>query len=94
MSPGIALAVLVAVTGAIIAACYDVPTPACGFICGPGGACPDGYTCAADRYCHLDGQPASLVCSRPDAPVPADAAIDTPVDAAIDAPVDAPDAGS
>ena len=58
---------LIALCGALIAACYDVPTPACGFACGPDGACPDRYTCAADRYCHLAGSPADLMCGRPDA---------------------------
>jgi len=70
---GIALALLIALGGAPIAACYDVPTPACGFACGPDGACPEGYTCAADRTCHLDGSPADLMCARPDAATPADA---------------------
>jgi hypothetical protein len=36
--------------------CYTEPQPDCGFICGPGGACPGNYTCnAADNRCHLDG---------------------------------------
>lgn len=45
-----------------LVACYSPPHPACGFICGTGGACPDDYTCARDNYCHLNGSPATLVC--------------------------------
>ena len=100
MSPGIAFAVLASVMtiGATLTACYDVPRPACGFVCGPDGACPDGYRCAADRSCHRDGAPADLVCVTPDALLPIDAAVDTRQDAsrdaaAADASVDAlPDA--
>jgi hypothetical protein len=64
---GISVALLVAAGGAMASACYDVPTPDCGFVCGPGDACPDGYTCANDHRCHRNGTPASLMCSPPDA---------------------------
>lgn len=94
------IALLVVLGGAIVAACYDVPTPDCGFRCGPDSACPDNYTCASDHHCHRIGTPANLVCSTPDAAVPngSDAAVDgasdtmsdAPVDAMVDAPVDAP----
>jgi hypothetical protein len=87
-----AIASLVALAGAIIAACYTVPAPDCGFACGPNGACPDDYTCAADHRCHRVGAPASLVCSTPDAAAPSDtrdAAIDGVSDAPVDATVDA-----
>lgn len=48
---------------ATAAGCYDVPRPACGFVCGPAGECPSGYTCnSADDRCHLDGSPPSMVC--------------------------------
>jgi hypothetical protein len=61
------------------AGCYSPPEPACGFVCGPGGACPADYTCASDHHCHHDGAPASLTCGTP----PADAAPDvSPVDSA------------
>jgi hypothetical protein len=41
---------------AFVAGCYSPPQPTCGFVCGNGGACPDGYTCnARDSRCHLDG---------------------------------------
>jgi hypothetical protein len=80
LSLGIALVLLVAL-GAAIAACYEVPRPDCGFVCGPGGACPDGYACASDHTCHRVGTPDSLVCAQPDAAVP---------DARPDAPDDAP----
>lgn len=89
--------------GAIISACYDVPRPACGFVCGPDDACPDGYQCASDHYCHRDGTPDSLVCRSPDAglqvdaapdgmPDVIDAAADARPDAALDAAPDAVDA--
>nr|HEX4314857.1 hypothetical protein [Kofleriaceae bacterium] len=52
----IALAALAA-TG-----CYSTFEPACGFLCGTGGACPDDYTCATDSVCHRNGSPADLVC--------------------------------
>lgn len=92
LSLGVAVALLlgliVAATGAILAACYDVPTPDCGFQCGPEGACPDGYTCASDGRCHRIGAPASLVCPGPDAAV-RDASIDAGIDAVPDAAADA-----
>ena len=45
------------------AGCYDVPTPDCGFACGPAGACPADYKCSAiDNRCHRDGAAADLVC--------------------------------
>ncbi|HEV7558803.1 MAG TPA: Ig-like domain-containing protein, partial [Kofleriaceae bacterium] len=41
---------------ALVAGCYNAPSPTCGFICGTGGSCPGGYTCNDnDRRCHLDG---------------------------------------
>lgn len=76
--------------GAIIAACYDVPTPDCGFLCGPNGECPGGYTCADDHHCHRIGTPADLMCTTPDAA--GDAAIDAMDDAPVDAMDDALDA--
>jgi len=98
---GAAAALLVGLAGAIIVACYDVPRPDCGFVCGPDSACPDGYTCADDHYCHRAGAPLDLVCSQPDAALPIDAArdamidagggmTDAAIDAAIDAGIDAP----
>jgi hypothetical protein len=105
VSLGLPIALLVALAGAIVAACYEVPTPSCGFLCGPNDACPDSYTCAADHYCHRVGAPATLMCGTPDAGMPdtsddakandavADGPPDAPVDAMPDAPVDAmPDA--
>jgi hypothetical protein len=95
---GAALALGGALAGAIIPACYEIPRPACGFLCGPGGACPDEYRCAADMYCHRNDTAPDLVCTRPDAALPVDAtgddvpadapdaAPDAPIDAAIDAP--------
>jgi hypothetical protein len=76
MSLGVATALLAALGGAIVAACYSVPTPDCGFICGPGGACPDGYTCADEQRCHRIGAPTNLVCNTADAAVPVDGAPD------------------
>ena len=88
MSLGIAIALLVVLAGAIATACYHLPTPACGFLCGPSGACPDNYTCAGDHQCHRIGTPDSLVCGTPDAAMP-DAVIDAVPDAVIDAMPDA-----
>jgi hypothetical protein len=64
-------------------ACYDEPRPDCGFRCGPGGACPEGYTCEpTGGRCRRDGAPAAIVCAPPDAALPPDAARD----AALEAP--------
>jgi hypothetical protein len=87
---GAAAALLVGLAGAIVVACYDVPKPDCGFVCGPESACPDSYTCADDHYCHRTGAPADLVCTHPDAALPIDAAVDAGVDASADAMPDAP----
>jgi hypothetical protein len=95
VSLGVAIALLVALAGAIIAACYEVPTPDCGFVCGPDSACPDRYTCASDHRCHRIGAPSTLVCSTPDDDLPHpdccenDAPADGPLDAMNDAAVDA-----
>jgi hypothetical protein len=42
---------------ALAGACFDAPRPAVQFSCDPAEApqCPPGYTCEADRCCHLDG---------------------------------------
>lgn len=92
------LALLVGLAVLVGPGCYDPPKPDCGFVCGPGGACPDDYTCAADNRCHRNGTPASLMCAtspdaRPDT-TSGDAGIDAPIDApgtdaALDADVDA-----
>jgi hypothetical protein len=78
------LGVALALAGAMITACYDVPRPDCGFICGPGGACPEGYSCASDMRCHRNGTSPDLVCASPDAALPVDAASDVADDAADD----------
>ncbi|MBC7976532.1 MAG: hypothetical protein H7138_16285, partial [Myxococcales bacterium] len=64
---GAIAALLVGLAGAIVVACYEVPTPDCGFVCGPDNACPADYTCADDHYCHRNGAPADLVCMGRDA---------------------------
>lgn len=62
-----------------LVACYDVPQPVCGFVCGTGGACPDDYTCnSADNVCHLNGS-APMKCTG--AP---DGGIDTPDSIGVD----------
>jgi hypothetical protein len=90
-SLGVALGAALALVGAIITACYEIPRPACGFLCGPGSACPDGYRCAADMYCHRNDTPSDLTCTRPDAALPADA---TSADAAASADATADAAAS
>lgn len=46
----------VVLAAAALVGCYDVPTPACGFACGPVGACPVDYVCnAIDNRCQLEG---------------------------------------
>ena len=90
-SLGAALALLAALAGAIVSACYDVPRPACGFLCGPAGECPDGYTCAAEQVCHANGSPDGLVCRNPDAALPVDAMSDVAADQRVDAMADAPE---
>jgi hypothetical protein len=100
-SLGVALGLAGALVGAIVTSCYEIPRPSCGFLCGPDGACPDGYSCAADMYCHRNDSPPDLMCTHPDAPLPADATsadttadgADAAIDAAPDAAIDAaPDA--
>jgi hypothetical protein len=75
---------LLLAAGLALPACYETPAPACAFLCGQGGACPDGYTCRADSWCRRQDVPDDAVCSpalsdaatpAPDAP-PADAAFD------------------
>ena len=58
------LARLAVLSAAALSACYSPPEPACGFVCGSGGSCPDGYACASDNVCHRDGTPASLSCAN------------------------------
>ena len=68
-----AMVLLLATAGLV--ACYERFEPACGFVCGPDGACPEHYTCKADNHCHKDGTPPEMTCG---------------IDAAVDAPPDAP----
>jgi hypothetical protein len=58
----------------VVAGCYSPPRPACGFACGPGGACPAGYTCA-DGICGTGDLPVGVSCGTPAMP---DAAINGP----------------
>ncbi len=46
---------------ALLAGCYSPAQPACGFTCTQ-GACPEGYFCAADLYCHKAGTDAAIDC--------------------------------
>jgi hypothetical protein len=101
VSLGLVTALLVAGGGALVAACYEVPRPTCGFLCGPDNACPGGYACANDHYCHRLGTSEGFVCgadaavdglpdAMPDAMPDAVMMDDAPVDAGADAPDDAP----
>jgi hypothetical protein len=38
-----------------VTACYSPVQPDCGFICGPGGACPDNYSCNGNGQCQRNG---------------------------------------
>ena len=89
---GVAVALAVVLAGAIIVACYEIPKPDCGFLCGPGGACPEGYTCGDNQRCRRVGAPTPLVCPNPDAGLTEDldAALDAPADAVPDGPQDSP----
>src|SRR5581483_6372471 len=61
----------------LLAGCFNVDERPCTFACGPGGACPDDYTCLNDGYCHLHGQPGDCAYSdlaMPDLPAPVDQA--------------------
>jgi hypothetical protein len=82
-------AMFVALASASVGACYSIPRPDCGFVCGPDDACPDGYTCADDHRCHRTGAPPDLMCATVDALLPVDASPDAAPDAPADAPVDA-----
>jgi hypothetical protein len=99
LAVGVGVASVLALAfGAIVPACYTAPEPICGFVCGPGGACPDDYTCMGDSRCHLNGAPmmscgpvdagvdAHIVDAMPDGFVPADTMVDAEM---IDAMVDA-----
>jgi Bacterial Ig-like domain len=55
----------------VLASCYDVPRPACGFRCAADGACPASYACATDGYCHARGSSPSLTCPLVDAGIDA-----------------------
>jgi hypothetical protein len=89
---------LLVVGFASLASCYRVPTPTCGFRCGPAGECPTDYTCSSlENRCHKNGTDPSILCDiGDDMPIDApDAPIDMPIDVPIldgsnDAPLDAP----
>ncbi len=54
--------------GLLAGACFNPNQPACGFSCAQAGACPDGYTCGADKICHKVG--AAQMCPLDDAGIP------------------------
>lgn len=86
-----AVALAVVLGGAVIAACYDVPTPDCGFVCGPDNACPDGYSCTSEQRCRRTDAPLTAVCSA-DAGGP-HRTVGNPPDAPVDSPGGPPDPG-
>jgi hypothetical protein len=48
---------------AIISGCFDSPVrDSCTVECGGDGACPAGYACGADRFCHPDSAEAERAC--------------------------------
>lgn len=106
---GLALGLASALLGGLLTlpGCYDLPTPACGFRCGPAGECPADYTCNSfDGRCHLNGSDPNLVCATPE-PDAGPPDTEPPVDVmdasdatdandasdASDAPLDADDGG-
>lgn len=56
--PAVVALFLVGVLG-VLAGCYDVPKPVCGFYCGPEATCPDDYACQRGR-CILNSALATL----------------------------------
>lgn len=46
------LLLLLAGLGAVAASCFAPLEPACTFVCGPNGACPEKYVCQSDNLCH------------------------------------------
>lgn len=69
-------------------ACYETPKPACQFLCGEGGECPDGYACDPDdQRCHrVEGNGSLAECTDelpaiPDASIDAEAPDAEPPDA-------------
>jgi len=70
-----------------VAGCYDTPKPACIFLCGEGGACPEDYACSADDgRCHLQlsgGELAECPDTVPGHPDAAPAAPDAMIDATL-----------
>jgi len=55
--------------GALLAgSCFSPNQPICAFSCAEAGACPDGYTCGADKFCHKDG--VTGICPLDDAAIP------------------------
>jgi hypothetical protein len=72
----------------LLAACYETPKPPCMFLCGTGGACPDGYVCVdEDNRCHRDDPGGPAACTD-DLPVDEDAST---IDGALidSSPIDA-----
>lgn len=75
--PGIALGIVAALGAGVVAACYDLPEPDCGFRCGPDRECPEEYTCSDDdNRCHRQGSDPALVCAE---------IVDAGADGAVDA---------
>ncbi len=65
------------VLAAAAGACYETPKPACQFLCGEGGACPEGYECdPADTRCHRVESGGGLAECTDELPVIPDASID------------------
>jgi hypothetical protein len=60
--------------------CFNIDEPPCAYACGPGGACPDDYTCGSDNYCHLHG---TGVCQFSDASVVPDLAVPEGMDLSV-----------
>lgn len=77
------VAAALALASSLLGACYQTPTPECGFTCGANASCPGDYVCGTNNRCRLPSV------SEEDCPgvAPAiDAGMDAPADGRMDAP--------
>jgi hypothetical protein len=78
-----ALALILATALPLAAGCFSPPKPDCTFVCGANGACPSGYQCGTDNFCHLPGTPMTGCAVGMEAGPAPEAGTDAAVDHAI-----------